>query len=302
MKASAESALRERQVAPERTRGLAQFEGTLTGRLARQPDLYGSLIVAGVFVVAVVVVGLLGDAAAGAAGLEKDVRGAVASLGTDVVAVALLAWILSRPGRWEAVGFAPPSEWRSLKLLAFPAVFAFASGAAGFAFLDTSKAAALALAAPQAFLTGLWEEGLIRGFLLSMFLVAALRSDHGPRRAVVASAVIFGLMHLAGLVGGGAPSAVLLQVVYATLFGIGFGALLLRTNALWLLVALHGLFDLEHALPGEVPEALPAIVVLSYVIMAVYGLFLLRRVKEPSPAPARPTEDEVPPRRTLMST
>lgn len=68
---------------------------------------------------------------------------------------------------------------------------------------------------------------------------------------MVTSAAIFGALHLINVIGGPPPFAVLVQVVFATLLGIAFGALLLRTNALWLLVGVHALFNTGSALQRE---------------------------------------------------
>ncbi len=98
--------------------------------------------------------------------------------------------------------------------------------------------------------------------------------------AVVISAVVFGLMHVVGVILGKELLPALVQVLTATLFGIGFGALLLRTNALWLLAGVHALGNLPSELQGENDvEALTIIFLLSELLLAVYGLFLLRRVK-----------------------
>lgn len=99
-------------------------------------------------------------------------------------------------------------------------------------------------------------------------------------RGVLLAGVIFGALHLVNIVGGDVV-AVLVQVVYASLIGIAFGALLLRTNALWLLVALHRPHQLRN-LPARRQRRRrdpTGILILSTLPLAIYGLFLLRRVK-----------------------
>jgi len=271
-------ALEERRVAPERVRMLVELEEGLHGRLRRRPLLCGTLIAAGVFVATYVLGALLGAALAGALG-QDDLRSSARTLGINLVGAGCVAGLLWRLGWWRQVGFAGPSTWRSLPLLAIPAVIAAVSLVGGLVSLDSSDPARLALRLPEVLLTGFWEEGLTRGVLLSLLLAAALRGGRRPVGAVVTAAAIFGLLHLVNAVG--APlSQVLVQVVYATLIGIGFGALLLRTNALWLLVILHALFNSGSALQGaNVGGSVGAVIVLSTLPLAVYGLFLLRRVK-----------------------
>ena len=273
-------ALEERRVAPERVRALLRLEEGLQGRLDRRPLLYGALIAAAVFVAALLVGTLLGRTVAVVAG-RNDLRGTIGALGIDLVGTACVAGVLWRLGWWREMGFAGPSTWRSLRLLAFPALLALVAVVGGIISLDLSDPARLALSLPQPFLTGFWEEGLTRGLLLSLLLVAALRAGRGPIAAVLISAVVFGLLHLVGVLGDRELTPVLAQVVTATLLGIGFGALALRTNALWLLAGLHALGNLgPTALRGKNDSGNFDNIFLLYVLLlAVYGLFLLRRIK-----------------------
>ncbi len=257
-----------------------RLEGGLQGRLDRRPLLYGTLIAAAVFVAALLVGTLLGRTVAVAAG-RNDLRGTTGELGSDLVGAACVAGVLWRLGWWRDVGFGGPSTWRSLRLLALPAVLGSVLLVGGLISLDLSDPGRLALSLPQPFLTGFWEEGLTRGLLLSLLLVVALRGGRGPVRAVVISATIFGLLHLPAVLFGKALVPSLVQAVLATLLGIGFGALLLRTNALWLLAGVHALINLGPTLRGgnERIEAFSDIFGLSSLLLAVYGLFLLRRIK-----------------------
>jgi hypothetical protein len=53
----------------------------------------------------------------------------------------------------------------------------------------------------------------VRGFLLSVLLVAAVRSGRSPVGAVIVSANVFGLLHLVSLVDGSLRPSVLGQVM-----------------------------------------------------------------------------------------
>ena len=273
-------ALEERRVAPERVRALLGLNETLSGRLARRPALYGTLIVVGASVAAIVLGTALGRAVAVAAG-QDDLAGPAGGLGSNLLGTAFLVGLVWRRGWWREVGFGGPSTWRSLRLLAFPALTASVLAAGGLVNLDLSDPARLALKLSGTLLTGFREEGFTRGVLLSLLLVAALRAGRGPMRAVLIAAVVFGLLHLVGVPFGKPLVPSLVQFVTATLFGIGYGALLLRTNALWLLAGLHAVGNLASTLRGgnEASDDLTAFFLLSELLLAVYGLFLLRRVK-----------------------
>lgn len=98
MTASGETALRERRVAPERERGLAQFEGTLTGRLGRRPA--GSLLPA-------VALHSLNNSLALAVGEDWTWQIPVVVVGS--LAVVMLALTRSRGARHRASRRPPPS-------------------------------------------------------------------------------------------------------------------------------------------------------------------------------------------------
>ena len=79
------------------------------------------------------------------------------------------------------------------------------------------------------------EETVFRGYLLT-----GLKSVWGRWPALVCMTVIFGLFHLpAYLANDNRPAAVGLSIVLASLFGLLFGLVYLRTSTLWLPAALH---------------------------------------------------------------
>lgn len=221
---------------------------------------------------------LIGSTAGNALGaaIVPDEKKAFAELFSDTLRAGAVAWLLVHLGWFTRVGFTRPSQWRALWLASFPALLTllFIAGSLGEADLSDPVHAALVL--PQPLLTGFWEEGLTRGFLLFVLLAAALRSGRGAITAVLGSSAVFGLMHVINVVGAD-PGATASQVLYATFIGIGFAALLLRTNSLWLLVALHFLFNLPSALkPEESSSGFNAQGVLLALPLALYGLWLLR--------------------------
>jgi membrane protease YdiL (CAAX protease family) len=141
--------------------------------------------------------------------------------------VSVLRW-------WGKLGLHGPQTWRNLHLLALPAALVLiVPFLHGFRALPLSTT--LYLAAGYA-LTGFYEELWARGVLLRV-----LRPS-GQARAVVASAVLFGAMHLGNLLYRD-PAIVAAQIVGAFCFGLAFAALRFRTNALWTLMVLHALHD-----------------------------------------------------------
>jgi membrane protease YdiL (CAAX protease family) len=79
------------------------------------------------------------------------------------------------------------------------------------------------------------EETIFRGYLLS-----GLKSAWGKWAALALMMVIFGLFHLPAYSEGGLQAGTLtLAILLASLFGLLFGLVYLRTGTLWLPVALH---------------------------------------------------------------
>ncbi len=79
------------------------------------------------------------------------------------------------------------------------------------------------------------EETVFRGYLLT-----ALKAVWGKRAGLTLMTVIFGLFHLPAYFEGGLRSGTLtLAILLASLFGLLFGFIYLRTRSLWLPVVLH---------------------------------------------------------------
>ena len=136
---------------------------------------------------------------------------------------------------------------------------------------------------------GFAEEYMMRGFMQSFLLKHFGTTKRGIYFSVIGTGILFGVLHLVkfdkGLYGE------ISQVLYATFIGTMFGALLLRTNKLWPLVALHALIDFinnfgkiereeinlstNYSITSLEDASLTILVVLPCFI---YGLILLRKV------------------------
>lgn len=267
--------LLRRRVEPERAAEVQAGSAELSGRLDRNLVVVALALVAAVMVLQFVVGGMVSALVDGphddeAASLARD-------LGCAVAVIAVLGSL----GWWRRVGFTGPSHWRKPYLLVPLALFA------GLRLLDTdidlSDGTRAALELPQQFLTGLWEEGLIRGFLLFALLIAAMRAGRGPWPAVIGSAAIFGLLHLFNLLNGADPAATAIQVLLAGLSGSASRRCSCAPNALWLLVLLHAVIDLPLALEegkGGERTGFDTGSVIFGLLFALYGVFLLRRAKD----------------------
>ena len=134
---------------------------------------------------------------------------------------------------------------------------------------------------------GVFEEGVVRGFILTNFMYRWKNKPHYILKSVVLSSVIFGLIHFVNL-NRAAFLPTLVQVIYAMFLGAAFGAVFIRTHNLWGGIIAHALIDFSNDLPRAQAAASGgqngASMILEILICAVfllYGLFLIRPKKIP---------------------
>jgi uncharacterized protein len=184
-----------------------------------------------------------------------------------IATVALSIFIaigLTLLGWWKEAGFNSSSDWRALPLVWVPLVIVlvlpFLKGIKisdwnTFFYLLTGYA-----------LTGFMEEGLMRGIVMRVL------KPLSPNRSVLISSLLFGIIHIGNLLYRN-PFIVLAQMVGAFVHGISLGAIRLRSNTIWFVIALHGLHDL--ALKYTNFPSIPLDVVQVTLLM-FYGIYLLR--------------------------
>jgi membrane protease YdiL (CAAX protease family) len=223
------------------------------------------------------------------AGTLVAIRGIVAAGGSSwwqylmpfalvLVPGLFIAVILTRLRWWRRVGFTPLREWRAPHLL-IPLLLVLALPVAGLWARGIMQTTALVLALQVGFLLIdiFMEEVTYRGVILQAL------SGFSPFLRVILAATLFGFSHLDNLFLPGADElGVAYQIFEAALVGILFGAVRLRMNTIWAVMAVHATYDLMlvlafgHAFP--VAPTLPGFIVDTVVNLglAVAGLALLR--------------------------
>ncbi len=176
----------------------------------------------------------------------------------------VLAVVLTALGWWGRAGFNGLSHWRGWRLMWIP--FAIVLIPPFLRGVHTSDWGTFLYLVIGYALTGFMEEGFMRGIVMRVL------RPLGVTRAIVISAALFGLMHIGNLLYR-SPGIVLAQMVGAFVHGIGLGAIRLRTNTIWFVVALHGLHDL--ALQYSNFPLIPLDVVQVTLLM-IFGLWLMR--------------------------
>lgn len=242
---------------------------TMGAFVARRPITFALLVM--VLLEAVVLLSLL---------LSRMLGVAVSALDLPIMLLnaIIAAVLLHMLGWWRAAGFNAPSRWRNLHLLVLPVLLLVGpSVAVGLEIPAAGKVAALAVVT---LLIGFQEEAIFRGVLLRAL------APKGIMRAVLISALLFGVIHANSLLVGRDPIFVLAQIVSSTLGAIGLGALRVRLQTIWPLVILHAVNDLiQFTATGGIEAAevalyIPILKILLASAMAVYGFYLLRGAPE----------------------
>ncbi|HRQ22185.1 MAG TPA: CPBP family intramembrane metalloprotease [Anaerolineales bacterium] len=188
-----------------------------------------------------------------------------------VILISVMRW-------WKETGFNTPSQWKNLRFLIIP--LALLIGPTLFLqpqFPSLDRAIILVIVT---LLIGFQEEAIFRGVLLRTFM------PRGAMRAVLISAVLFGIIHASSFLVGRDPMFVMSQIVASFLGAIGLGALRIRTNTIVPLVLLHALNDfLQFSATGgleagEVASYIPILKIVISGLMALYGLYLLRGYRD----------------------
>ncbi|MGN6250280.1 MAG: lysostaphin resistance A-like protein [Marmoricola sp.] len=229
--------------------------------VARRRPVRTAVALAAVPVTITIAIGLLGGPLLGDA--SQLTRRLIAVL--MVAAAALL--VVGRAGAWRRVGAGGAATWRDLGVLAVPAAVALAPALTGFAIPAAGTLAVLVVGYAA---TGVFEELWHRGVILD-----TLRPV-GMRRAAVIGGALFAASHLGNIAFGQPVMVSLAQSVGAFCFGTGFSVFRWRTDAVWLLVAVHGIGDLMFKITALHGGALWAFLVGHDIAMLLWGLSCLR--------------------------
>jgi membrane protease YdiL (CAAX protease family) len=178
-------------------------------------------------------------------GIALMLTGSLSELATFMIGklgfVIILALFLTIAGLWRACGFAGgprPGSWGLLWPLWAAAGVSAVQGISGL-----SPIAVLSWLA-VAFAVAFGEEGIFRGVMITILDPAR------PRRVVIITAILFGVIHLAGLLTPIDPRMILAQAVGAFGLGMVLGATRLLTGSIWPGLIAHGTLDFFGLIAG----------------------------------------------------
>jgi uncharacterized protein len=208
----------------------------------------------------------------------------LAGLGWNYVAAIAVLALASFILRWQDLRFVPPKPPRSVWILWFPAL-TLALFAALAHLVGLPSAAIVRLLAVNTILIALSEEWMFRGILFQ-----ALRTRFTLWATILVSSLTFGLVHLLNALATGDFPAALVQAVAATMSGMLFAAILIRTGSIWPAVVYHALWNFGILMTTAVSEGpvLPngpispstyGVTVILVLPNFLYAFYLLRRVR-----------------------
>ena len=204
----------------------------------------------------------------------------VALLGGSAVYLLLIR----RFGWTEASGMCrPPSiSWLVIVpplLYVVTANFYVSSGTFDLELSDIKRATLLSF---RMLSTGLFEEVLFRGTILTAMLLAWGTTRQGAVKSLVISSLLFGSLHLLNATSGATITKVTANSFYTCLTGLLFGGIAIRCQSFWPAVLLHGVSNSLLSLNrlGEPPPdwtiSYAVLRVSVHIPLGLYGLYLIR--------------------------
>lgn len=240
--------------------------------IARRPLTFAILVM--LLLEAIVLAGLVISSVLGVPILALDAPLLLINAIVAIILLTALRW-------WSAAGFNAPSRWQNLHLLLLPLLLLV--GPSLLLQPQMPAPGKMIILVVVTLLIGFQEEAIFRGILLRAL------APRGTAQAILIAAFLFGIIHANSLLVGRDPMFVLSQIVASFLGAIGLGALRLRLNTIWPLVAMHALNDFIQfsAVGGLEAEQVPLYVPLLKVgiagVIALYGWYLLRGQKKQVP-------------------
>ncbi len=205
----------------------------------------------------------------GGGAIPADVAGAIGRILVGLVLIVVFHSCFHWNRSFSALSLALPV----IVIVAWNVIYHLISGC-GFVSPSLLPNAVLCAFAP-----GIFEEVIFRGILIDRLQ----KSGEGPRYVLIASALVFGVIHLTNAVGMDLPS-LLVQALYSTVIGLFLGAIYLRSNDIATVILAHTAIDFSNQIFATQPASasIPMILVFVAVLVALlaYSLWLMRNVPQ----------------------
>jgi membrane protease YdiL (CAAX protease family) len=187
-----------------------------------------------------------------------------------------LALVVTGLGAWRRLGFAgglrPGAFWLLWPIWADAAL----AGLQGVANPDPTRLLGWVLIAMA---VAFGEEVIFRGFVMNAL------GGTGPRRAVIVSALLFGAVHLIGLLANFDARIIVSQALFAGGIGLALGCVRLMAGSIWPCLIAHAALDALGLITtdgiGAAMRFSPDEVwfmLISAAVALLWGLYLLSRI------------------------
>lgn len=203
----------------------------------------------------------------GGGAIPADVAGAIGRILVGFILIVVFHSCFHWSRSFSALGLALPVL--VIVIVAWNVMYHLVSGC-GFVSPSLLPNAILCALAP-----GIFEEVIFRGILIDRLR----QSGESTWYVLIASALVFGAIHLTNAVGMDLPS-LLVQALYSTVIGLFLGAIYLRSNDIATVILAHTAIDFSNQIFATQPTSasIPMILVFVAVLAALlaYSLWLMR--------------------------
>lgn len=205
----------------------------------------------------------------GGGAIPADVAGAVGRIVVGLILIVVFHSCFHWNKSFSALGLALPV----LVIVAWNVIYHLMSGC-GFVSPSLLPNAILCALAP-----GIFEEVIFRGILIDRLQ----KSGESTWYVLIASALLFGVIHLTNALGMDLPS-LLVQALYSTVIGLFLGAIYIRSNDIATAILAHTAIDFSNQIFATQPTSasVPMIIVFIAVLVALlaYSIWLMRGVSQ----------------------
>jgi len=120
---------------------------------------------------------------------------------------------------------------------------------------------------------GFFEEIIYRGLILQYL------NKTNTKKAIVLSSFLFGIGHIANLLGGADLKSTIGQIVFAVLFGVVCAEIVILTDSIVIGIVWHSVHNIISQLTSSASDFELIIAVMQCIILAVLGLVLWHKIR-----------------------
>ena len=193
-------------------------------------------------------------------------------LGLLVIA-EVITWFISKNKLQEKYGFIKVNDYKKYLFFIPFIILMTVNFWSGFSIHYSLKGQVIAVLTMA--LVGYVEELIFRGLLFKAI------EKESTNRAIIISAVTFGVGHIVNLLTGNASVDTFLQMAYAIAIGFAFVMVFYKSKSLWPCIITHSVIDITSTFSGESTRIRDIVISIIIIIVAGgYALYLCKKTTE----------------------